>query len=74
MGHYGFLFFAALLKNTIEKRREARNLNSTSVVASVDIVASSLLGIIMWWIKDGTEYSAEYIADQITLMYRRRYL
>ncbi|WP_410770246.1 TetR-like C-terminal domain-containing protein [Fontibacillus sp. BL9] len=63
-----------LLKNTIEKRRDARNINSARRVASADIVASSLLGIIMWWIKDGIEYSAEYIADQITLLYKRRYL
>ncbi len=63
-----------LLKNTIEKRRDARDINSTKGGASVDIVASSLLGIIMWWIKEGTEYSAEYIADQIALMYKRRYL
>lgn len=73
--HAGFKnHLSNLLKNTIEKRRDARNINSTKGVASVDIVASSLLGIIMWWIKEGTEYSAEYIADQITLMYKRRYL
>lgn len=73
--HMGFkTHLSNLLKNTIEQRRDARNIHSTSRVASVDIVASSLLGIIMWWIKDGTEHSAEYIADQITLMYRRKYL
>ena len=73
--HTGFkTHLSNLLKNTIKQRRDARNIHSTSGVASVDIVASSLLGIIMWWIKDGTEHSAEYIADQITLMYRRKYL
>jgi len=73
--HPGFKnHLSNLLKNTIEKRREARSMNATQGVASVDIVASSLLGVIMWWIKDGTEYSAEYIADQITLMYKRKYL
>ncbi|MEC0201090.1 TetR-like C-terminal domain-containing protein [Paenibacillus lautus] len=73
--HTGFkTHLSNLLKSTIKQRRDARNINSTSRVASVDIVASSLLGIIMWWIKDGTEHSAEYIADQITLMYRRKYL
>ncbi|MGG3740512.1 TetR/AcrR family transcriptional regulator [Paenibacillus chibensis] len=73
--HPGFKkHLSNLLKSTIEKRREARNINSAKGVASVDIVSSSLLGVIMWWIKDGTEYSAEYIADQITLMYKREYL
>lgn len=73
--HKGFkTHLSNLLKKTIEARRSARNLNSTKEVVSVDIIASSLLGIIMWWIKEGTQYSAEYIAGQITLMYKRRYL
>ncbi|MGG0171707.1 TetR/AcrR family transcriptional regulator [Paenibacillus dokdonensis] len=73
--HPGFKnHLSNLLKKTIEKRREARNINTTKSVASVDIVASSLLGVMMWWIKEGTEYSAEYIADQITLMYKRKYM
>jgi len=63
-----------LLKSTVEKRRNARNIDLTKEVVSVDIIAASLLGIIMWWIKDGNQYSAEYIAGQITLMYKRRYL
>lgn len=60
-----------LLKNTIERRRKARNIESTSAAVSVDIIASSLLGIIMWWIKDGIQFSSEYIAGQITLMYKK---
>ncbi|MBQ4901417.1 TetR/AcrR family transcriptional regulator [Paenibacillus sp. Marseille-P2973] len=73
--HPGFkTHLTNLLKSTIEKRRGERNISSTGRVASVDIVAASLLGIIIWWIKEDTEYSAEYIADQITLMYKRRYL
>lgn len=73
--HKGFKsHLSNLIKNTIEKRRSMRNINSTKEVVSVDIIASSLLGVIMWWIKDGTQYSAEYIAGQITLMYTRRYL
>ncbi|ETT59656.1 hypothetical protein BSK66_01165 [Paenibacillus odorifer] len=73
--HKGFKnHLTNLLKNTVEKRRNARNIDSTKEVVSVDIIAASLLGIIMWWIKDGNQYSAEYIAGQITLMYKRRYL
>lgn len=60
-----------LLKNTIEKRRNARKIQYTREVVSVDIIASSLLGIIMWWIKDGTQFSSEYIANQISLMYKK---
>lgn len=72
--HKGFKkHLTNLLKNTVEKRRNARNIDSTNEVVSVDIIAASLLGIIMWWIKDGNQYSAEYIAGQITLMYKRRY-
>lgn len=73
--HKGFAnHLTSLLKNTIEKRRNARSISATREVASVEIITASLLGIIMWWIKDGTEYSAEYIAGQITLMYKRRYI
>ncbi|MEK5182647.1 TetR-like C-terminal domain-containing protein [Paenibacillus odorifer] len=73
--HKGFKkHLTNLLKSTVEKRRNMRNIDSTKEVVSVDIIAASLLGIIMWWIKDGNQYSAEYIAGQITLMYKRRYL
>jgi len=60
-----------LIKNTIEKRRSAREIEYIREAVSVDILASSLLGIMMWWIKDGTQFSSEYIADQISLMYKR---
>lgn len=63
-----------LIKNTIEAVRNARSIESTRDVVSVDIIASSLLGIIMWWIKDGTQFSSVYIAEQITSLYRKRYL
>ena len=43
----------------------------TKSVVSVEVIASSLLGIIMWWIKDGIQFSSEYIADQITAMYKK---
>jgi AcrR family transcriptional regulator len=73
--HKGFKeHLTNLLKNTVEKRRNVRNIDSTKEVVSLDIIAASLLGIIMWWIKDGSQYSAEYIAGQITLMYKRKYL
>ncbi|WP_342437717.1 TetR-like C-terminal domain-containing protein [Paenibacillus sp. FSL L8-0436] len=50
--HKGFKnHLSNLLKNTIETRRNARGIDSTKEVVSVDIVTASLLGIIMWWIK-----------------------
>ncbi|GGH21537.1 TetR/AcrR family transcriptional regulator [Paenibacillus segetis] len=63
-----------LIKSTIEARRNARNTETPRDAVSVDIMASSLLGIIMWWIKDGIQYSSEYMAGQITSLYKRRYL
>ncbi|MGF7047978.1 AcrR family transcriptional regulator [Paenibacillus sp. DS2015] len=63
-----------LIKNTIERRRKARNIESTKDAVSVDIIASSLLGIIMWWIKDGTQFSSEYIAGQIISMHAKRHM
>ncbi|MNN26310.1 hypothetical protein D3C81_1398120 [compost metagenome] len=63
-----------LLKNTIEMRRNTRNIEHTRAVVSVDIIASSLLGIIMWWIKDGIQFSSEYMASQIASMYRKRHM
>jgi AcrR family transcriptional regulator len=37
---------------------------------SEDILASSVLGIIIWWIKDGIHFSSEYVASQIIELYR----
>ena len=58
-----------LLKQTVEMRREARGISQSDI--SVDIIASSLRGIIMWWVKDGIQFSSEYIASQISSMYRK---
>ena len=37
---------------------------------SADILAASILGIIMWWLRDGLQFSSEYIASQIIQLYR----
>jgi len=60
-----------LLKNFIETRRDAKRDRLPDNYVSSEIRAASLMGIIMWWIKDGIHFSSEYIADQIHLMYRR---
>ena len=40
------------------------------IYSIMDILASSILGIIMWWLKDGIHFSSEYIANQINELYR----
>ncbi|TCZ75078.1 TetR/AcrR family transcriptional regulator [Paenibacillus albiflavus] len=71
--HKGFKdYLFKLLKNTVAMRRNARSIESTKNTVSTDIMAASLLGIIMWWIKDGIQFSSEYIAEQITSMYKKR--
>ena len=35
-----------------------------------DILTTSLLGIIIWWIKNGIQFSSEYIAAQIIELYQ----
>lgn len=59
------------LKAFIQTRRDARGLAGTEHLASLDILAASLLGIIMWWIKEGTHFSSQYIANQISVIYRK---
>ncbi|MNO34369.1 hypothetical protein D3C76_244020 [compost metagenome] len=73
--HKGFKqHLTNLLKKSVEERRNARRIDPSKALVSVDIITASLLGIIIWWIKDGGQYSAEYIAGQITLMHKRRHL
>lgn len=58
-----------ILNESIVIEKERRD-NHTSVTLSIDILAASILGIIMWWIKDGVDFSSEYIANQIIELYR----
>ena len=70
--HKGFkIHLSNLLKRTIQARRESREGDLPPNLVSIDIIAASLLGIIMWWVKDGIQYSSEYVAGQIGLLYRR---
>ncbi len=57
-----FLF----LKQLIETRRENTKKNLPDDYVAVDIKTASLVGIIMWWIRNGPDY----IANQIYLMYK----
>ncbi|MGN7478265.1 TetR/AcrR family transcriptional regulator [Solibacillus silvestris] len=59
-----------LMKNLIEMRRfNSMHVSSKSIVDS-QIKSASIVGVITWWLKDGAHLSAQFIADQIHLMYR----
>ncbi|MCM3785664.1 TetR/AcrR family transcriptional regulator [Neobacillus mesonae] len=62
-----------LFKKLIETRRNKviDKYETPPDFVSIDILTSSIIGIIMWWIKDGIQYSSEHIANQITLLYRK---
>lgn len=51
----------------IQTRLELKGEGKKDTV-SEDIIAASLLGILMWWILDGNHYSSEYIAQQLMLL------
>ncbi len=59
-----------ILRDAVLIKNETVDINSTEITLSKDILASSLLGIIMWWIKDGVDFSSEYIASQIIKLYQ----
>ncbi|WP_284035876.1 TetR-like C-terminal domain-containing protein [Neobacillus sp. 114] len=60
-----------LIKNLIETRRNNKQKELPKNYVYIEILTASLMGIIIWWIKDGIHYSSEYIANQISLMYKR---
>jgi hypothetical protein len=56
----------------VQARRDLNKIVTEDAV-SKDIIASSILGILMWWIRDGKHYSSEYIAQQMAVWMTRRY-
>ncbi|QQZ08463.1 TetR/AcrR family transcriptional regulator [Heyndrickxia vini] len=59
-----------LLKQLVGARRKNSLEELPADYVAIDIRTSSLVGIIMWWIKKGLHFSSDYIANQIYLMYR----
>lgn len=59
-----------LMKKLIEIRRINSNNTTSKIYVDSEIKTASLVGIIMWWLKNGLHLSSDYIADQIHLMYR----
>lgn len=52
----------------VQKRRDLKKRAIKDVILSEDIIAASILGILMWWIRDGKHYSSEYIAEQLSVL------
>lgn len=70
--HPGFkMSLSNLLKKTIQARRDAKGADLPPKLVSIDIIGASLLGIIIWWVKDGIQFSSEYVAGQIGLLYKK---
>lgn len=59
-----------LFRTVIEERRIMVTKPSKNLEINIDIKTASLVGIVMWWLKNGQHYSADYIAEQIHKMYR----
>jgi len=66
--------FETHLFNLVKKLIETRRINNIKITSKVfidlEIRTASLVGVIMWWLKNGLHLSSDYIADQIHLMYR----
>lgn len=56
----------------VQSRRIALGIVEKEDAVSTDIMAASILGILMWWIRDGKNYSSEYIAEQMSLWILKR--
>lgn len=59
-----------LMKDLIVGRRSNSKSIGRKVVVDPDVKTASIVGIIMWWLKDGLHLDSTYIAEQINLMYR----
>jgi AcrR family transcriptional regulator len=60
----------SLLKQLVEIRRKNSKKDLAADYVAIDIKTASLVGIIIWWLRQGLHFSSDYIANQIYLMYR----
>lgn len=58
-----------ILKDSIIIQHKKEESVTAKPNLSTDILAASILGIIMWWIKDGIQFSSEFVASQIIELY-----
>lgn len=56
----------------VQVRRGMQKMTTKDVIISEDIIAASILGILMWWIRDGKHHSSEYIAEQLSVLMTKR--
>ena len=61
--------FDLMKKLIITRRTQSKSLSKQATVNS-DIKTASIVGIIMWWLKNGQHLKSETITEQIHLMYR----
>ena len=59
-----------LLKQLVETRRKNSKEDLPADYVTIDIKTASLVGIIMWWMRNGLHFSSDYIANQIYLLYK----
>lgn len=59
-----------LMKKLIEIRRVNSTKKTPKIYVDSEIKTASIVGVIMWWLKNGLHLSSNYIADQIHLMYK----
>lgn len=59
-----------LMKDLIVTRRNQSKNMGRKIIVDSDIKTASIIGVIMWWLKDGIHLGSAYIAEQINLMYR----
>ncbi|HWK23964.1 MAG TPA: TetR/AcrR family transcriptional regulator C-terminal domain-containing protein [Ureibacillus sp.] len=58
------------MRKLITVRRSNSSNTTPKMNVDIEIKTASLVGIIMWWLKNGLHVSSDFIADQIHLMYR----
>ncbi|MCH7321631.1 TetR/AcrR family transcriptional regulator C-terminal domain-containing protein [Solibacillus sp. MA9] len=59
-----------LMKDLIVTRRSHSKNIGRKIIVDTDVKTASIIGVIMWWLKNGLHLDSAYIADQINLMYR----
>ncbi|MGR5960341.1 TetR/AcrR family transcriptional regulator [Bacillus cereus] len=69
MNHFEEQLFL-LIKKLVETRRNNSETELPEDYVAIEIKTASLVGIIMWWIKNGLHFSSDYITNQIYFMYR----
>lgn len=60
-----------IMMNIVSTRRARRKAADPSKQVPIEVIAASTLGIVTWWIEEGTPYSPSYLANQINQLYRR---